>query len=136
MSAFEYEREDYQQYLENLTKEGTYQEYENAIFEMNTLKNKLRDEGFDVHALIDQVDNIYYGDILFHMPKQITELGLYFRAGQIIGTLSRMNAITSEDNSCIYFNKAMNGFMYTAVAIQADDGPDLYAQNTRKFIVR
>ena len=132
-----YERESYQKYLENLRKEGTYQEYENAIYEMNKLKNKLKDAGFDTVSLIDQVDNIYYGDIMFCMPKNIDESALYFRAGRIIGTLINQGAIEPKCNdSCLYFNKEMWGFMYTVVAIKADDGPNLYAEGTRKFIVR
>lgn len=132
-----YEREGYQKYLKELTKEGTYQDYENAIFEMNKLKNQFKAKGANVVSLIDQVDKTYYGDIMFCMPKGITEDALYFKAGRIIGELINAGAIEPKTNdSCLYFNQEMWGFMYTAVAIKADDGPDLYAEDTRKFIVR
>lgn len=64
MAVFEYERQDYQDNLKRLEHKGTYQEYENAIFEMNTLKNDIKADLTDmphvdnVACLIDQVDNI------------------------------------------------------------------------------
>lgn len=132
-----YRREKHAKYLDGITKEGVYQDYENAIYDMNELKNKLREKGVDAHSVIDQADGIYYGDIMFPMPKDANESKLYFKAGRIIGELVNAGAIEPKINdSCLYFNEAMWAFMYTAVAIKADDGPDLYAQGTRNFVIR
>ena len=132
-----YERDSYQKYLKNLTKEGTYQDYENAIYKMNELRKCLDEKGFKVKTLIDQVDNVYYGDIMFAVPENTTESGLYYRAGRIIGELINAGVIEPKVNdSCLYFNEALYAFMYTGVAIKAEDGPQLYEQGTRTFVVR
>jgi hypothetical protein len=140
MAAFEYEREDYQQYLERLKHKGTYQEYENAIFEMNELKNDIKADLGDiphvdkVACLIDQVDNVYWGDIGFHCEKPLDQYDVFLVAGAICGVLEK------HAESCysysLYYNNAMDMFMYTKVAVEADDGPNLYAEGTRRFVVR
>lgn len=137
--AFEYERKEYQDNLARIKQIGTYQDYENAIFEMNTLKNDLKMEldnvpyVKEVATLIDQVDDIYYGDIAF-LTDGLDEFQIYLTAGAICAVL-RNQAEDCYDYS-LYYNKVMKAFMYTKVVIQAKDGPDLYKQGTRKFVVR
>ena len=141
MSAFTYEREDYQQNLARLYRKGTYQEYENAIFEMNILRNEFRESIDkvsyidDVMSLIDQVDNIYYGDIGFHCSKPLDSYEIFMVAGELINVLRDCHAENCHHFS-IYYNHKMQMFMYTKVVIEADDGPNLYMQGTDKFIVR
>ena len=136
MAILEYERESYQKYLSKITHKGTYKEYEDALFEMSNLKNLLMLHGYDTNVAVDQVDNTYYCDILFHAPKGASESELYSMAGKIIGELINLNIIEPKCNdSCIYYNEPMNGFMFTAVAIEAEDGPALY-KDGRKFTVR
>lgn len=140
MAVFEYERQDYQDNLKRLEHKGTYQEYENAIFEMNTLKNDIKADLTDmphvdnVACLIDQVDNIYYGDIGFHCDKPLDKYDVFLVAGAICGVLNKH----AEDCYAysLYYNNAMDMFMYTKVVIEADDGPNLYAQDTQRFVVR
>lgn len=138
--AFEYERKEYQDNLENIKQIGTYQDYENAIYEMNNLKNILEKELGDmicidgVTAVIDQVDNMYYGDIAFHTTTLLDESQIYLVAGNICGTLRK-----HEEKCCdysLYYNQAVQAFMYTKVVVQANDGPNLYGQNTERFVIR
>lgn len=137
MAVLKYERGNYQNYLERITKDGTYQDYENAIYEMNELRKRFKEKGIEAKTLIDQVDNVYYGDIAFPLPQGINELSVYLRAGRIIGELVNAGVIESKINdACLYFNRALNSLMYTGVVVKAEDGPDLYAQGTREFIVR
>lgn len=138
--AFEYERKEYQDNLDNIKQIGTYQDYENAIYEMNNLKNILEKELDDmicidgVAAVIDQVDNMYYGDIAFHTTILLDESQIYLVAGNICGTL-RKHEEECYDYS-LYYNQAVQAFMYTKVVVQANDGPNLYGQNTERFVIR
>ena len=137
MAVLKYERGNYQNYLERITKDGTYQDYENAIYEMNELRKRFKEKGIEAKTLIDQVDNVYYGDIAFPLPQGINELSVYLRAGRIIGELVNAGVIESKINdACLYFNRALNSLRYTGVVVKAEDVPDLYAQGTREFIVR
>lgn len=140
MAAFTYEREEYQNNLERIRRKGTYQDYENAIFEMNTLKNDLKADLDDIPhvdgiaCLIDQVDNVYWGDIGFHCDIPLDKYDIFLVAGAIVGVLQKH----AEDcyHYSLYYNEPMQTFMYTKVSIEADDGPDLYAEGTRQFVVR
>lgn len=140
MAGFAYEREDYQDYLKRLEHNGTYQEYENAISEMNTLKNELRKDIENIPhvdnivCLIDQVDKFYYGDIGFHTDTLLDEFDVYFVAGALCAAIREQG----EDCQpyCLYYNQVMQMFMFTKVCIHANDGPDLYDQGTERFIVR
>ena len=137
MAVLEYERGSYQRYLEHLTKDGTYQDYENAIYDMNEIRKRFKEKGIEAKTLIDQVGKVYYGDIAFPLPQGINELSIYLRAGRIIGELVNAGVIEAKINdTCLYFNRALNSLMYTGVVIKAEDGPDLYAQGTRAFVVR
>lgn len=131
---FNYDRENHKEYLKNLVKEGTYQDYENAIYEMTKLCKKIKAKNIECSQFIDQVDNVCYGDIFFPMPQGANLTTLYFGASEIINLLHELGV--NCDNSCIYFNTTLFGYMYTVVAIKADDAPDLYKQGTRNFIVR
>lgn len=133
MVGFTYERKEYQDYLKKITHKGTYQDYENTIYEMVNIGKNIVEHGLHCHWLIDQIDNFYYGDLFFPIPKD-TSSDLYFEAGKIIGTLNRLGI--KCNNSCFYFNKVLHGFMYTLVVVEADDGPDLYNGQTRTFVVR
>lgn len=140
MAAFEYEREEYQAHLKRIERNGTYQEYENEIFEMNQLKNDLvkNMENIphvdNISCLIDQVENCYYGDIGFHTDKLLDEFDVFFVAGAICA------AIREEGEECqqysLYYNRAVQSFMFTKVCICANDGPNLYAQGTQRFVIR
>ena len=93
--AFEYERKEYQDNLENIKRIGTYQDYENAIYEMNVLRNNLQKELGEmffidgIASVIDQVDNLYYGDIAFHTNTLLDKSQACLVAGNICGILSR-----------------------------------------------
>lgn len=138
--AFEYERKEYQDNLENIKRIGTYQDYENAIYGMNNLKNALGKELGDmicidgVASVIDQVDNLYYGDIAFHTTTLLDESQTCLVAGNICGILSK-HGEKCYDYS-LYYNQAVRAFMYTKVVIQVDNGPNLYNQNTERFVIR
>lgn len=138
--AFEYERKEYQDNLENIKRIGTYQDYENAIYEMNNLKNTLGKElddmiGIDgVASVIDQVNNIYYGDIAFHTTTLLDKSQIYLIAGNICGMLRKYEEECYDYS--LYYNQMVHAFMYTKVVIQVDDGPNLYGQNARTFVIR
>ena len=140
MGAFEYERKEYQDNLERIKKKGTYQDYENAIFEMNELKNDLKADLENMPhidklaSLIDQTDNVYWGDIAFHSDIHLDKYDIFLVAGAIIGVLN--NHAEECHHYSLYYNEAVQSFMYTKVCIEADDGPDLYAQEGRQFVVR
>ena len=142
MAAFEYEREDYQDNLKRIKRVGTYQDYENAIYEMNELKKDIV-ASLPAHpiphidnivCIIDQVDNVYWGDIGFHTDTLLDESDIYFIAGIICAEL-RERAEECWSYS-MYYNQCMQMFMYTKVCIEANDGPDLYAGQERTFVLR
>lgn len=145
--SFEYERKEYQDNLENIKKVGSYQDYENAVYELNILKNKIIKEYNNmiyigdmryingVATVIDQVDNLYYGDIIFHTSSLLFEDSQISHAANVICDILNNFGEDCHDYS-LYYNRAVQGFMYTKVVIQADDGPSLYDQNTERFIIR
>ena len=135
--AFEYERKEYQNNLENIKRIGTYQDYENAIYEMKNALGKELDDMIcidGVASVIDQVDNLYYGDIAFHTTTLLDESQICLVAGNICGILSK-HGEKCYDYS-LYYNQAVRAFMYTKVVIQVDNGPNLYSQNTERFVIR
>ena len=139
MAAYEYERKEYQENLRRIKHKGTYQEYENAIYAMNELKNDIKkdlENTFHIDkvvSLMDQVGNIYYGDIGFHTDVLLDKFDIHFVAGAICAALREQ---TEDCHSySLYYNDELQMFLYTKVVIEADDGPDLYAHNTREFIV-
>lgn len=141
--AFDYEREEYQENLRNIRHIGTYQDYENAIYAMNELKKAIVTDLSEhsiphvdgLACLIDQVDNIYYGDIGFHTDKSLDEFEIYFVAGAICAALHEHGETDCGQHS-MYYNEPMQMYMYTKVVVEADDGPDLYAGKERLFVVR
>ena len=140
MAAFAYERQEYQDNLDRIKHNGTYQDYENAIFEMNELKNDLKADLDNIPhvdavvSLIDQIGNVYFGDIGFHCDVSLDNYDIFLVAGAIVGVLQNH----AEDcyHYSIYYNEPMQTFMYTKVIVEANDGPDLYAEGTRRFVVR
>ena len=138
--AFEYERKEYQDNLENIKRIGTYQDYENAIYEMNVLRNNLQKELGEmffidgIASVIDQVDNLYYGDIAFHTTTLLDKSQACLVAGNICGILSRYGEKCYDYS--LYYNQAVQAFMYTKVVIQVDNGPNLYDKKTKRFVVR
>ena len=138
--AFEYERKEYQDNLENIKHIGTYQDYENAIYKMNVLRNNLQKELGEmffidgIASVIDQVDNLYYGDIAFHTITLLDKSQACLVAGNICGILSRYGEKCYDYS--LYYNQAVQAFMYTKVVIQVDNGPNLYDKKTKRFVVR
>ena len=133
----EYERDEYQKYLKDNTKEATYQDFENEIYKMNELRKSLKEKGYEVAALIDQVDNVYYGDILFKVPKGLSETELHKESERIVKELVSTGVIDSNcGDICMYFNKVLWGFLYTAVIVKDPNGPNLYAGGSRSFVIR
>lgn len=135
---FSYDRKEHIDYLKNLTKEGTYQDYQNEIYHMVELGIKINNEGaveIACNKLIDQADGVCYGDLFFPMERKKTDIHTaHATAEKIVETLCRYGI--DVDESCLYYNTTLHGFMYTAVAIKADDAPDLYAGQARTFLIR
>lgn len=126
---FDYERKEHIEYLDNLVKEGSYQDYKNALKDLKNLSVKLKSKDFNVKIVVDQVDNICYGDIIFIISNTKT---LYSEAKRIIEALKELKV--DCDSSCLYFNVPLSGFMYTAIAIKADNSPDWYSEEERIII--
>ena len=133
-TRFNYERKEHIDYLDNLVKEGTYQDYQNAIHDMKeNLLKELKNKGLFVGIVVDQADDICYGDIMFPLSKDLDTLEL--NAEKIIQVLKELDI--EQDFSCLYYNTALCCFMYTVVAIKASDSPDMYHGIDRdKFIMR
>lgn len=140
---YSYEREEHILYLENLVKDGTYQDFENEVFQMNELRKKILSSLDNlsvvmidsVVSLIDQVDGIYYADIGFHLTNVAAQtLPLSVVAKTCVNALAEHGVKQTEDS--LYYNEVLQMFMFTSVAIRNDDGPNLYGQKERLFVVR
>lgn len=139
MAAYEYKRKEYQENLLRIRQIATYQDYENAMYEMNELKNDIKKNMEHIPnvdaivALMDQVDNVYYGDIGFHTDMLLDKFAIHFVAGAIVAALREQGEDCYEYS--LYYNEELQMFLYTRVVIEADDGPDLYAQGTNQFSI-
>ncbi len=132
---FNYERKEHTEYLDNLVKEGTYQEYLNALDEAKSLVRKLENEEFLVGLVVDQADNICYADIMFCSETLQLDDTLQLNAEKIIQLLRK--AGIEQDFSCLYFNVPLACFMYTITAIKANDVPNWYSGiNGERLIIR
>lgn len=126
---FSYERKEHIDYIDNLIKEGSYQDYQNAIKDLNNLAFKLKIKEYNVNIIVDQADGICYGDIMFIVSNTND---LNSDAKQIIEALKSFGI--NCDSSCLYFNVPLSCFMYTAVAIKTDNSPDWYSGKERIVI--
>lgn len=126
---FKYDREKHVEYLENLKRKGTYEEYQQEMEKLQELGAKIREKGHSINIVVDQADGVYWGDIFFHLnSKPNNEDAIAFKAGEICGILSNFGIPVSVD--AVYYNRTFNGLMYTMVAIEAD-GPELYPEEVR-----
>jgi hypothetical protein len=130
---FSYDRKPHLEYLNNLIKNGTYEEYQEELTNLRELNEKLDKDGMNTYVIIDQSDNIYWGDIMF----VLNDSNVSFNAEKICSILKKHGITTSLDS--LYYNTAIKAIMYTAIAIKTK-GPEFYPdyvmQNKDFFLVR
>ena len=80
------------------------------------------------------IDVIYLVDIGFHCIKPLDKYEVFLVAGEVVAVLREHGE--NCHHFSVYYNEKMQMFMYTKVVVEADDGPNLYAQGTDRFVVR
>lgn len=139
VQMYSYDRKEHVEYLDKLIEDGSYQDYENKIYHLNQMRNIMREQAQitgvnHIQVVIDQSDGISWGDIIFVLDKSVEYDALPTVATECVAALNERGVQCNE--SALYFNRTMNGFLYTGVAVRAADAPDLYESGTRTFVVR
>lgn len=137
---FSYNRKEYQERLESLVHNGSYHDYTREVYHMNEAKKILNNKPIQnisaVQCCIDQAENVYWGDLFFKFDLSVKICDDTVTQG-IEACISALKDIGVDAfESHFYFNRTLRGFMYTYVGIRCNEGPDLYKQGTRNFVIR
>lgn len=127
-----YDRIKHLEYLNKLVQKNDIEFYQKEILKLKKIRDTLKEELFDVEIVIDQDENIYYADLMFTI-NETKSITAYFKANYIINALNKLGI--NCNISGFYYNQSLKSLMYTAIAVEIKDGPNLY-EKPRNTIYR